>query len=187
MSDESSLLNDPEVLRELIMDHYQYPHNHELTKDAGYQSRHMASDSCIDDITVQSKIKDGVIQDIRFDGIACTISTASTSMMTDLLKGKSVKDLLEFHEVVDLTIEDNHNRLVFGNHRLGTGVTQIKNGKSAESKGNGILVTIAMDPVPFHIRSSVPDALRHLLNHIFTAIIHARKTCKTTHTGNLLL
>ena len=52
----------------------------------------MASDSCIDDITVQSKIKDGVIQDIRFDGIACTISTASTSMMTDLLKGKSVKE-----------------------------------------------------------------------------------------------
>ena len=92
MSDERSLLNDPEVLRELIMDHYQYPHNHELTKDAGYQSRHMASDSCIDDITVQSKIQDGVIQDIRFDGIACTISTASTSMMTDLLKGKSVKE-----------------------------------------------------------------------------------------------
>ncbi len=87
-----NLLDDPMVLRELIMDHYQYPHNHELTQDAGYDSRHMASDSCIDDITVQSKIADGKVEDIRFDGVACTISTASTSMMTDLLKGKSVEE-----------------------------------------------------------------------------------------------
>lgn len=92
MEDEKSLLNDPEVLRELIMDHYQYPHNHKLTDDKSYNSVHMASDSCIDDITVQSKIKDGKIDDIRFDGVACTISTASTSMMTDLLKGKSVDE-----------------------------------------------------------------------------------------------
>ncbi len=92
MSDINSMLNDPEVLRELIMDHYQYPHHHKLTDDKGYASVHMASDSCIDDITVQSKITDGKIDDIRFDGVACTISTASTSMMTDLLKGKSVEE-----------------------------------------------------------------------------------------------
>lgn len=92
MSNESNLLDDPMVLRELIMDHYQYPHNHELTKEDGYHSVHMASDSCIDDITVQSKIKDGKIEDIRFDGVACTISTASTSMMTELLKGKSLDE-----------------------------------------------------------------------------------------------
>lgn len=93
-----SLLNDPMVLRELIMDHYQYPHNHELTDDASYASVHMASDSCIDDITVQSKIVDGIIEDIRFDGVACTISTASTSMMTDLLKGKKID---EANEIID--------------------------------------------------------------------------------------
>ena len=92
MSNTNDMLNDPEILRELIMDHYQYPHNHKLTEEADYKSVHMASDSCIDDITVQSKIKDGKIEDIRFDGVACTISTASTSMMTDLLKGKSVEE-----------------------------------------------------------------------------------------------
>jgi len=95
MSEESSLLNDPEVLRELIMDHYQYPHHHKLTEEQGYHSVHMASDSCIDDITVQSLIRDGRIQDIRFDGVACTISTASTSMMTDLLRGKTVAEAKE--------------------------------------------------------------------------------------------
>ena len=89
MSEVESFINDPQILRELIMDHYQYPHNHKLVKDDRYLSVHMASDSCIDDITVQSDIKDGVIQDIRFEGVACTISTASTSIMTDLLKGKT--------------------------------------------------------------------------------------------------
>lgn len=92
MSDTNEMLNDPVILRELIMDHYQYPHNHTLVEDSEYNSVHMASDSCIDDITVQSKIHDGKIEDIRFDGVACTISTASTSMMTDLLKGKSTEE-----------------------------------------------------------------------------------------------
>jgi nitrogen fixation NifU-like protein len=91
--DEENYLNDPEVLRELIMDHYKYPHHHGLTQNkAGYLERHMASSSCIDDITVQAKIADGRVEDVRFDGTACTISTASTSMMTDLLKGKTVKE-----------------------------------------------------------------------------------------------
>ena len=92
MENDKSLLTDPEVLRELILDHYQYPHNHSLKKDPSYRSVHMASDSCIDDITVQSEIKDGRIDDILFDGVACTISTASTSMMTDLLKGKTIPE-----------------------------------------------------------------------------------------------
>ena len=89
----SSLLNDPMILREIIMDHYQYPHNHQLSEQDGYRQVHMASESCIDDITVQSLIADqGTIEDIRFDGVACTISTASTSIMTELLKGRTVEE-----------------------------------------------------------------------------------------------
>ena len=89
----SSLLNDPMILREIIMDHYQYPHNHQLSEQDGYRQVHMASESCIDDITVQSLIDDqGTIEDIRFDGVACTISTASTSIMTELLKGRTVEE-----------------------------------------------------------------------------------------------
>ena len=75
------------------MDHYQYPHNHQLSEQDGYRQVHMASESCIDDITVQSLIDDqGTIEDIRFDGVACTISTASTSIMTELLKGRTVEE-----------------------------------------------------------------------------------------------
>ena len=92
MSD-TSLLDNPDILRSMIMDHYQYPRNHVLVEnDPKYNSKHMASDSCIDDITVQSDIENGVIKDIRFNGVACTISTASTSVMTELLKGKTVEE-----------------------------------------------------------------------------------------------
>jgi nitrogen fixation NifU-like protein len=92
MSDYLEMLEDPAVLRELIMDHYKYPHHHSLTEDMKYRKVHMASESCIDDITVQSDIEDGVIKDIRFDGVACTISTASTSIMSDLLRGKTISE-----------------------------------------------------------------------------------------------
>ena len=88
----SSLLKDPMILREILLDHYEYPHNHKLTDNPAFREAHMASDSCIDDIRVQAKITDGIIEDVRFDGRACTISTASTSMMTDLVKGKSIAD-----------------------------------------------------------------------------------------------
>jgi len=91
MAENKDYFNDPDFIRALIMDHYQYPHNHVL-KNGDYLSKHMASDSCIDDITVQLDTEDGIIKDVCFDGIACTISTASTSMMTDLVIGKTVPE-----------------------------------------------------------------------------------------------
>ena len=91
----SDLMKDPMILRSIIMDHYEYPRNHELTKEDGYVQKHMASESCIDDIYVQSRIRDGVVEDVRFDGVACTISTASTSIMSELLRGKSIAQARE--------------------------------------------------------------------------------------------
>lgn len=88
----TNLFDDPLVLRDLIMDHYNYPRNRVLKVGDLYKQVHMASESCIDDITVQSIIEDGVIKEINFDGIACTISTASTSMMSELLTGKTVEE-----------------------------------------------------------------------------------------------
>ncbi len=52
-------------------------------------------ESCIDDIYVQSRIEEGIVKDVRFDGVACTISTASTSIMSELLRGKSIAQARE--------------------------------------------------------------------------------------------
>ena len=66
-----------------------------MTKEEGYAQKHMASESCIDDIYVQSRIEEGIVKDVRFDGVACTISTASTSIMSELLRGKSIAQARE--------------------------------------------------------------------------------------------
>lgn len=100
-----SMINRPDVLRQIIMDHYEYPRNHELSKDPVYVQRHMASDSCIDDIYVQTKINDGIVEDVRFDGVACTIATSSTSIMSELMIGKTVKEAKEiiamYYDMID--------------------------------------------------------------------------------------
>lgn len=83
-------LKDPNFLRQVIMDHYQYPRNKRVEDD--YVQEHMSTDSCIDDITVQAKIEDGEIVDLAFFGEACTIATSSVSMMTELLKGKTIEE-----------------------------------------------------------------------------------------------
>ena len=100
----SEIMNDPMILRQILMDHYEYPRNHTLTKDPTYLRRHMASDSCIDDIVVEAKIKNDIIEDVRFDGVACTIATAATSIMSELLIGKSITEALN--------IIDNYHRMI---------------------------------------------------------------------------
>ena len=87
-----TLTND--MMRSIIMDHYSNPMNkHQPSKD-GYQTVHMHSDNCIDDINIFLLIENDVVTDACFDGVACTISTASTDIMCDLLKGKNIKDTL---------------------------------------------------------------------------------------------
>ena len=108
----SDMLQDPMVLRQIIMDHYEYPRNHQLVEDQNYHSKHMASESCIDDITVQALFDGETIKDIRFDGVACTIATASTSIMTELLKNKTKKEgkkiIDEYFKMIDQqSFDDN--------------------------------------------------------------------------------
>ena len=86
------LFDDQNLMRELLLDHYQYPHNHGLVDSSSYLAKHMASASCIDDITLQMLIEDNIVKDVKFDGVACTISTASTSIMSDLLIGKTTAE-----------------------------------------------------------------------------------------------
>lgn len=127
----SDYMQDPMVLRQILMDHYEYPRNHQLTHDEGYMTRHMASDSCIDDIHVESKIENGVIEDIRFDGVACTIATASTSIMSELLKGKKVEDakviIENYHHMIDqLPYDEDLLEEAIALHTVGRQANRIK-------------------------------------------------------------
>lgn len=96
---------DENLKRAIILDHYQNPRNKGLIEDEHYHSAHMASDSCIDDIKVQVDVEDGVVKDARFDGVGCTIAVSSTSIITDLVKGKTVEEALaiidEYYNMLD--------------------------------------------------------------------------------------
>ena len=96
---------DESLKRAIIMDHYTKPHNKGLKDDESYKVIHMASESCIDDITVQVKVENDVVKDVRFDGVGCTIAFSSTSIMTDLVKNKKVDDALhiidEYYNMID--------------------------------------------------------------------------------------
>lgn len=83
---------DNMLLRQIIMDHYENPRNHQLVDDATYVTTNMDSETCVDNIDIQAKINGDIIEDIRFDGEACAICTASTSIMSELLIGKSIEE-----------------------------------------------------------------------------------------------
>ena len=88
------------------MDHYQNPRNKGLVEDPRYLQVNMNSESCIDDITIQVLIENGIIQDFRFDGIGCTISTASTSILSELVISKTVKEAYEIIKQYDNMIKE---------------------------------------------------------------------------------
>ena len=83
---------DNMMMRQIIMDHYESPRNHGLVNDDNNKSVNMHSETCIDNIDIQALIEDNVIKDIRFDGEACAICTASTSIMSELLIGKTIDE-----------------------------------------------------------------------------------------------
>lgn len=76
-------------MRQIIMDHYEHPRNKVTKTDPLYTKLHVGSEGCIDSIDLYAKIENDVLVDIAFEGVACAISTASTSIMSELLKGKT--------------------------------------------------------------------------------------------------
>jgi nitrogen fixation NifU-like protein len=66
------------------LDHYRKPHHKGLQDGFGIQVKHN-NPSCGDEVTLNLTITDGVIKAISWDGVGCSISMASVSMMSDLL------------------------------------------------------------------------------------------------------
>ncbi len=101
---------DPNLRREIILEHYQHPINRGLVDDEHYEKANTHNDSCIDNIDVMMKITDGKVEDIRFDGEACAISTSATSIMIQTLIGKSVDEVKEIIENYEHMINEEDYR-----------------------------------------------------------------------------
>lgn len=83
---------DTEFKKEIILDNYKNPFNKSGSDDLNYIKVNSNNISCIDDIDLYVDINSNVITDIRFNGEACAISTASTSIMLKNIIGKNIKD-----------------------------------------------------------------------------------------------
>lgn len=88
-------MNDlTEVYNELIMEHSMNSYNKKKLENADYcEIGH--NPNCGDEITLELKVNGDVIEDMAFSGHGCAISQASTSIMIDTLKGKTIKEAKE--------------------------------------------------------------------------------------------
>ena len=79
------------IYNDLIMEHSMNSYNKKKLEHADY-SEIGHNPNCGDEITLELNVKDGIIEDMAFNGHGCAISQASTSIMIDTLKGKTLEE-----------------------------------------------------------------------------------------------
>jgi nitrogen fixation NifU-like protein len=77
------------MYQEIILDHYKHPHHRGLPAEFDAEVHHV-NPTCGDEVTVRLRLVDGVIADLGWEGEGCSISQASTSVMSELVIGQSV-------------------------------------------------------------------------------------------------
>src|SRR5690349_22100352 len=80
------------LYQEMILDHYRRPRNKGALENAD-ASVEMKNPLCGDEITLQVAFAPDGVSELRFSGRGCSISQASASMMTQLVKGKSIEEI----------------------------------------------------------------------------------------------
>ena len=92
-----------DLYQEIILEHGKSPRNQRDVPEATHEALGHNT-LCGDKVQIQLIVKDGVIEDVAFSGTGCAISTASASMMTDAVRGKSVEEFdglfAQFQEAV---------------------------------------------------------------------------------------
>lgn len=86
-----------DLYQEMIFDHYRQPRNYGQLENANHKAEGY-NPLCGDKVSLTLTLKDGVIHDLKFEGSGCAISTASASLMTEALKGKTAEEALTMFE-----------------------------------------------------------------------------------------
>ena len=89
------------LYQEVILDHYKHPENKGLTAEYDAQVHHI-NPSCGDEITLNITLAGSVVKSVSWDGLGCSISQASVSIMSGLMIGK---DMAEAQVVFDNFVE----------------------------------------------------------------------------------
>jgi len=82
-----------QLYQEIILDHYKQPRGRGLREPFDAEAHHV-NPTCGDETTVRVSIVDGKVADVSYDGMGCSISQASASVLHELLVGKAVDDAM---------------------------------------------------------------------------------------------
>jgi nitrogen fixation NifU-like protein len=86
-----------EMYQEIILDHYRAKHFSGL-RDPYEAQVHHVNPSCGDEVTLRVHLAGDVIDDVSYEGVGCSISQASTSVMAGLVREKGVAETLALHD-----------------------------------------------------------------------------------------
>ena len=81
------------MYQEIILDHYRNPHHKGLREPYDAEVHHV-NPTCGDEVTLRVRVADGVVEDVSYESTGCSISQASSSVMSDLVIGRPVGEAL---------------------------------------------------------------------------------------------
>jgi nitrogen fixation NifU-like protein len=92
-----------DLYRQNILDHYQAPRNFGTLENPDISAED-SNPLCGDQIRIDLRIKDGVVEDVKFSGKGCAISRAAASMLTEEIRGKSLDEVKRIgkDEILDM-------------------------------------------------------------------------------------
>lgn len=85
------------MYQQIILDHYKHPQHRGLPESFDAEVHHV-NPTCGDQVTLRVRVVDARIAELGWDGEGCSISLASTSVMSGLVLGRSVEDALALQE-----------------------------------------------------------------------------------------
>lgn len=88
------------LYEEVILDHNRHPRNFRHRPEGVTHQAHGDNPLCGDELTLYLAVKDGLILDVGFFGQGCAISTASASLLTEVIKGKTLAQADELYQAV---------------------------------------------------------------------------------------
>jgi nitrogen fixation NifU-like protein len=86
-----------QLYQEIILDHYKHPHGRGLRAPFEGEAHHV-NPTCGDEVTLRVAMAGSTISDISYDGLGCSISQASASVLHELVQGRSAAEAFAVHE-----------------------------------------------------------------------------------------
>ncbi|MER5455962.1 Fe-S cluster assembly sulfur transfer protein SufU [Micromonospora sp. NPDC002389] len=113
------------LYQEIILDHYKHPHGRGLRDAADPAAQvgeaHHVNPTCGDEVTIRVATDGTVLHDVSYDGMGCSISQASASVLHELLTGRDAAAAFEVHEAF-VALVSGRGQVTADEEVLGDGV-----------------------------------------------------------------